>query len=346
MATLGETSSDRWSDDEDNGDNEAFGSVQGGAIEHVMNDRRYAMNVSISGMAFWREPQSTWEKIGSLVPGLEMMFGGPGDDDTAKQVQELEMLISQRVSGLVVFSNDPDAVAPAIDKAVEKGIPVVTAFADVPKSKRLAHIGTNQMSLARAIAKQVKDDFQERFAAKRPSGERPKALVVVGKRTSQDQAERAKGIEAEIADSLQLIDTIEDRFDKDIAKDAIVRAFQTYGEIDVIFGCNSQSAIGAVEALKRPLKKQPGQVVVTGWDTERMVMEQIAGDSWIHATAVLYSSYMVQLCFALLEAENCGYLYPDMLNTRELHLPAVPKKIEIPMKDVVTSKNVEEYLKK
>jgi ABC-type sugar transport system substrate-binding protein len=307
-----------------------------------MNDRRYAMNVAVSQMSFWREPKHTWEKIGYVVPGLEMLFGGPPDDDTSKQIQELELLISQGVNGLVVFSNDAKAVTPAIDRAIEKGIPVVTAFADVPCSKRIAHIGADQFRLAAAIARQVKEDFNDLLR------QRPNVLVTVGRRASEDQAERLKGIEWEIKEKAGRLECVEDRFNPEEAEAVILNAFEEYGNIDIIFGCNSQSAIGAVRALRK-LNKKPGQVVVTGWDSEKEVMRQIeaerSGEGWIHATAVLYSSYMVQLCYALLEAENFGYLYPDTLNTRELHLPAVPRRIEIPMEKVVTWRNVEEYLK-
>jgi ABC-type sugar transport system substrate-binding protein len=310
-----------------------------------MNDRRYAMNVAVSDLAFWQEPRHTWEKIGSVVPGLEMMFGGPPDDDVSKQVQELEMLIAQGVSGLVVFSNDSRAVAPAIDRAIEKGIPVITAFSDVPTSKRIAHIGTDQSKLAEAIARQVKRDFRDRFQGKQPT-----VLISVGRRSSEDQEERLKGIRDEMGLKEETHLIVEDRFDPQEAEQVVLQAFSSRSDIDIIFGCNSQSAIGAVRALKK-LDKRPGQVVVTGWDSEKEVMRQIqieakGGAGWIHATAVLYSSYMVQLCFALLEAENFGYLYPDTLNTRELRLPAVPERIEIPMKNVVTSRNVDEYLGK
>lgn len=311
---------------------------------YPVNDRRYVMNVAVSQLAFWNEPRHTWEKIGSVIPGLEMMFGGPANNDVSKQIEQLEMLISQDVSGLVVFSNDAEAVKPTIDKAVDKGIPVVTAFADVPKSKRLAHIGTNQRTLGRAIAHQVMKDYEGKFNGT------PRALVAIGQQTSQDQQERMEGISEAIDGRIEVVGLVEDHFDSGKAESVILDAFSRNAQkIDVIFGCNSQSAIGAVNALKK-LQKEPGDVVVTGWDTEAEVMRQIeaepGGRGWIHATAVLYSSYMVQVCFAMLEAANFGYLYSDTLNTQELKLPAVPPSLQIPMKDVVTSKNVVEYLGK
>ena len=306
-----------------------------------MHDRRYVMNVAVSKMAFWREPKHTWEKIGAVTPGLEMMFGGPANNDVSKQIDELEVLIEEDVSGLVVFSNNSAAVAPTINRAVDRGIPVITAFADVPNSKRLAHIGTDQARLAAAIAGFVMNEYTTQIKRK------PRVLVAIGGKTALDQVERLDGIRKAIGDRMEYLGYVEDGFNSAEAEREIRRAFLSYEDIDVIFGCNSQSAIGAVAALQR-LQKDPGDVVVTGWDTEKEVMDEIklGRRGWIQATAVLYSSYMVQVCFALLEAANFGYLYPDTLNTRELQLPAVPPMIEIPMKEVVTIKNVDEYLGK
>jgi ABC-type sugar transport system substrate-binding protein len=305
-----------------------------------MNDRRYVMNVAISNMSFWREPQHTWEKIGAVTPGLEMMFGGPTNSDVSKQIEELELLIEEGVSGLVIFSNDSTAVAPIINKAVDKGIPVVTAFADVPDSKRLAHIGTDQATLGASIAALAMKKYMTK------KNHKPHVLVSIGGKSALDQMQRLDGIRNALGDCVEYLGYVEDNFTSADAEREIRRALRSHEDIDIIFGCNSQSAIGAVAALKD--LREPGDVVVTAWDTEEEVMRQIklGHQGWIHATAVLYSSYMVQVCFALLEAATFGYLYPDTLNTLELQLPAVPGKIEIPMKEVVTFNNVDEYLGK
>lgn len=317
-----------------------------------MNDRRYVMNVAISDMDFWREPKDTWRKIGAAVPGVETMFGGPPEGkDVSRQIQELEMLILERVSGLVVFSDDSDAITPTINRAVENGIPVITAFADAPNSDRLAHVGTDQAGLAREIVRKVLEEkeFDGRFdnCDQRP----PRALVLVGRKTSKDQAERLDAITAALKARKKVIEIItkEDEFKADQAERLVRDAFKDYkNQIDFIFGCNSRSAVGAVRAVSD--SRKPGEVVITGWDADmdlmKLIVPEVGHRSWVHATAVLYSSYTVQVCFAILESANFGYLYPDTLNTRELKLPPVPPIIRVPEKDVVTSQNVVEYLGK
>jgi ABC-type sugar transport system substrate-binding protein len=117
--------------------------------------------------------------------------------------------------------------------------------------------------------------------------------------------------------------------------------------IQFIFGCNSQSAVGAISALKE-LGKKPGDVVVTGWDSEAVVVDEIkashGGVGWVYATSVLYSSYMVQTAFSLLEADHFGYLYPQSTGLGSgAKIPSAPRTIAIPMR-IVTAKNIDEFL--
>lgn len=51
---------------------------------------------------------------------------GPDTEDAAKQVQIIEDLIAQNVDAIIVVPNDPQAVAPALAKARERGIVVIT----------------------------------------------------------------------------------------------------------------------------------------------------------------------------------------------------------------------------
>lgn len=51
---------------------------------------------------------------------------GPDTEDAAKQVQIIEDLIAQEVDAIVVVPNDPQALTPALKKARDRGIVVIT----------------------------------------------------------------------------------------------------------------------------------------------------------------------------------------------------------------------------
>src|SRR3954469_23898755 len=69
--------------------------------------------------------------------GFDFQWVGPSDADAQKQVQLLEDVISKGCDGLGISCNNADALKPTIDRAVDKGIPVITWDSDSPSSKRL-----------------------------------------------------------------------------------------------------------------------------------------------------------------------------------------------------------------
>ncbi len=59
--------------------------------------------------------------------GDELIYQAPSDADATKQIQMINALIAQKVNGIMVSANDPDALVPAGKKAMEAGI-VITSY--------------------------------------------------------------------------------------------------------------------------------------------------------------------------------------------------------------------------
>ena len=83
----------------------------------------------------------------------------PNEEDPQKQADAIEQLVNVGASGIMVSCSDANKVAPAIDEAVARGVPVVTFDSDAPKSKRFAFVGVDDVEcgrdLCRAIAKEL-----------------------------------------------------------------------------------------------------------------------------------------------------------------------------------------------
>lgn len=75
--------------------------------------------------------------------GVRVTIAGPDSVDIPGLVAAIEQSAARRPAGMMVVGWDPAALIPAINKAVESGVPVVCVDADVPGSKRLAFIGTD-----------------------------------------------------------------------------------------------------------------------------------------------------------------------------------------------------------
>jgi ribose transport system substrate-binding protein len=67
---------------------------------------------------------------------VDFQWVGPADADAQKQVQLLDDWVSRGCDGMGISCNDADALKTVIDRAVDKGIPVITWDSDSPSSKR------------------------------------------------------------------------------------------------------------------------------------------------------------------------------------------------------------------
>jgi ABC-type sugar transport system substrate-binding protein len=79
--------------------------------------------------------------------GVQVTIAGPNSIDIPGLVAAIEQTTARRPAGMMVVGWDPSALVPAINKAVDSGIPVVCVDADVPASRRLAFIGTDWYDL-------------------------------------------------------------------------------------------------------------------------------------------------------------------------------------------------------
>jgi ribose transport system substrate-binding protein len=87
------------------------------------------------------------KKAGELF-GVQTEYVGPSDLDMGAMVAALELAIARKPAGLVVVGFE-DSLVPVVNKAVEAGIPVVTVDADLPRSKRIAFVGTGNFNAGR-----------------------------------------------------------------------------------------------------------------------------------------------------------------------------------------------------
>jgi ribose transport system substrate-binding protein len=79
--------------------------------------------------------------------GVKVTIAGPNSVDVRGLVEAVEQTTARKPAGMMVVGWDPSALIPAINSAIDAGVPVVCVDADVPKSKRYAFIGTDWFDL-------------------------------------------------------------------------------------------------------------------------------------------------------------------------------------------------------
>lgn len=298
------------------------------------SSQTYVMNVVVSEVPFWTESRQTWDSLGHIFK-VKTTFGGPEKADSQKQINELKILISQHVAGIVIAPADSNALTPTINEAVDAGIPVITYLVDAPASKRLMYITSALEGSSRYLGDYAIRNHQ-------PSG---KAMILIGTAGSEEQERRASGFKEAILKypGIKLVDVIEDKFDASGGALGLKAALQRHGRVQYIFGCNSRSAAAAKLALQE-LGYAPGDVVITGWDYDDDVLAEIDA-GWVFASAAQQSNFMSQMAFNVLYAQANNYLYAPSLNLKQYGVSPVPTEVDIPV-TLITKQNAAAYFKR
>lgn len=114
----------------------------------------YVMVSNVAAHPYWLDAQRGGEDAARSL-GVKWSYTGPADFNTPAQVTQLEQLISTKPAGIIVAALQPDAIGPAINKAVEAGIPVVTVDTDAPQSKRMTYLGTDNYQAGRVMGQRI-----------------------------------------------------------------------------------------------------------------------------------------------------------------------------------------------
>lgn len=101
--------------------------------------KKYALIVKSTGNPFM-EKMAEGFKTAVEELGAEVITKAPDQPTAEAQIQMIEELISQKVDVIAVSANDPDALQPALQKAMQQGIKVLSLDSAVNKDSRMVHI--------------------------------------------------------------------------------------------------------------------------------------------------------------------------------------------------------------
>lgn len=221
--------------------------------------RKYIAVICKSTDEFWDS-----SKMGAMDAGEELdvdiTFEGPETEmEIDVQIQLVEKAIKNHADAIVLAPLDTDQLNPAIDKAVDAGIPVLTFDSDVTTKKRSATLGTNNINAGAIAARNAADLI----------GGTGKIAIIAPVKAAQTTIQREKGfrdsIKQEYKDNIEIVGTKYCNGDPKIAKEQTMEFLQQDPEIQCIYGANQGSAVGAARAIKE--MKLQGKVKIVGFDS-------------------------------------------------------------------------------
>jgi inositol transport system substrate-binding protein len=191
-----------------------------------------------------------------------------GQVSSPKQTADIEAAITKKVDGIVISPNDVDALAPALQEAVDAKIPVVTFDRRVNKVPGiLAHVGADNVKGGEAQGQVIEKLF--------PGG--ATVMNLQGQSGSSPAIDRNKGLHNvldQAKDKYKIVfeDTAAFARDKGLSVTESALAGMPKPP-DVISCANDDMALGALEALRA--RNLIGKVKLIGFDALPEALGQI-----------------------------------------------------------------------
>jgi ribose transport system substrate-binding protein len=198
--------------------------------------------------------------------GYEMIVVS-GDDDVARQSNQIDDFIVKGVSAIVLTPCDPQSIGQAIKKANDAGIPVFTndTSYDGDQGSVECHIATDNLQGGRLAGE----------AMVKLLGKSGGKVLIVHKPDASSCLLRVQGF-TEIVDAhnasdgakeIEVAATLDGRGSREagyaVTKDAVV----ANPELSAIFAINDPSALGARSAVEEANKQE--QITIIGFDGEK-----------------------------------------------------------------------------
>ena len=111
----------------------------------------YVMVTFVSGVDYWVPVYETFRDAGEQL-NVKTLYKGTAEYDVNKQLAVFEQVVAMNPAGIALCPMNPDAFTEAIDRAIEKGIRVITFATDSPESGRSAFITSDNRNEGRMAA--------------------------------------------------------------------------------------------------------------------------------------------------------------------------------------------------
>lgn len=263
--------------------------------------KRYKIGVSQCSADIWREKQNAELRMGAYLQGdVELRFAAAYDSDE-RQVQQIDSLVNAGIDLLIVAPNQVATISPAIDRAFDKGIPVIVFERKTNSQKYTAFISADNYEMGHVMGEYIASQLQGKG----------RVMEIMGLEGSSPAIERHNGF----ADALKNFPDIEiiATLQGDWTEESAVKAIQNYhgnlSNVDFVFGQNDRMAIGARKALSLLTPHSPLLTKFCGIDGLpgknggiQLVRDSILDASYIYPT---HGDQLIQLAVEILE----GYPY-------------------------------------
>ena len=212
-----------------------------------------------------------------FYPNLKVEIRTVGDNNQ-EQIKDIEEFIANDVNLIVVSPNEAKAITPVVEKAYDRGIPVVLVDRKIASDKYTAFVGGDNYLMGKQIGT---------YIANRLNG-KGKIVELTGLKGSTPALERHNGMNEVLKEypSIEIIATTDAAWLKNKAETKFDSILSIHKDIDMVIAQNDPMAYGAYQAaMKAGREKEMLFVGVDALAGEKLGVELVA-DSILDATFI------------------------------------------------------------
>lgn len=256
----------------------------------------YVIGVSQCSEDIWRSWQNAEMVMESnFHDGVELRFA-TALDDSERQIQQIDSLVDSGIQLLIVAPNQKSSVTSAIDRAYDKGIPVIVFERKTDSQKYTAFVSADNYEMGRQMGE---------YVVSRLNG-KGNIMEVEGLKGSSSAEERHKGFLETLTQypEVKVVARLQGDWTEQTAYQAVKDYKGDLNAIDFVFGHNDRSAIGAREVFQERQAKMPLFCGIDGLPGEnggiRQVRDSLLDASYIYPTR---GDLLLQLALDILEGK-------------------------------------------
>jgi len=229
---------------------------------HEENERYFFVATNIN-LPYWQEAQAGFLDAAKQL-GVKAELVGPATYDPGAEATILRDLVDKQPAGICLSAARSDFFKADINKAILAGVPVICVDADVPDSKRVLYIGTDNIKAGK--------ESLRRMAALIPGKGNVVVITIPGQRNLDD---RLAGVADALKNfpALKLTKILDDKGDWRSAFDQISDLILKKEKIDGIICLEATGGPGAADALNR--FDLVGKVPIVAFDKDPKTLELI-----------------------------------------------------------------------
>ena len=247
----------------------------------VQQPKKYVIGVSQCSEDVWREKLNDELKMGEYLNDSLIVKLASSNDDNVLQNKQVNQFIDEGVDLLIVSPNQLSAISKAVERAYDKGIPVILYDRKTNSDKYTAFIGCDNYTIGKSMGTFIAQQLQGKG----------RIVEISGLEGSSPALERHRGFMDAIKPypGLQVVASEEGNWKEEGGIQAMKRILKQTQDFDYVFAHNDCLAWGAyVAARQMRVKRNYKYTGVDGMATEggglELVRDGIFEASYLYPT--------------------------------------------------------------